>query len=461
MYISYRQILKQAWEITIANKVLWIFGIFASFVSLENIYEIILGQIVQAEDPAGFYQSIINLSAKQSIYINKSLEALSLFKFDWLGLIAFMAFGAIVIFLIWLALTSQIFIIKSANQLYHRKNVITRLNFQQSDERFWPVLILQILTKLILYAGFVALSLPLIYLILTNQPIALIYANIVFFILYIIFSIVINFLAAYAVNFIVLKNLLVIEALSAGWKLFKNNVLISIEIATVLFFLKLLSLIVIFSLFMLFFLPVGVMLFFSLIGGDLLAIVLCLTVLILAFLLISLFINAVFTTFYLSCWTITFIKLTEETLFGKILNWLNNLPRYLRSLAQKNKVAIDENKIKKQASVIALEANNQAKILRAELNEKYKQYKPIVKKQGKKLIKQTKAAYTKYEPVIKKEGQKMAKDISEAYKKFEPVIEKKAHQLIVQAKKEWPKDQAVKPKAKKSISKTGKNKKIK
>lgn len=448
MYISYRQILKQAWQITIANKFLWGFGIFAAFVSLENVYEIIMSQLVQAENPASFYQKIINLSATQMLYINKGLDALSLFKFDWFGLLAFMVFGAIVIFLIWLALTSQIFIIKSSAQLYHRKKVITSLTFHQSDEKVWSVLILQILTKLIIYAGLVALSLPLIYLILTNQTSALIYANIVFFLLYIIFSVIISFLAAYATSFIVLKNLHVLEAISAAWKLFTKNLLISLEIATILFGLKILSLIIIFSLFMLFLMPLGVILLFSIAGGDLLATVLSLTILILAFSLISLFINSLFTVFYLSAWTITFIKITEDTLFGKILNWLNNLPQYLKGLAKKQKIVINEKRIKQQAAEIAQVAQSQAKVLGRELDEKYTQYKPIIKKQSKKMLKQAQTAYIKYQPVVKKESVKLAKEINAAYKKFEPVLEKKAQKLFVQAKKEWKKSQSKSPKTK-------------
>lgn len=456
MFISYKQIIKQAWQIAIRNKFLWVFGIFASFVSLENVYEIILSQIGQAQDPLGFYQSIFNFRGKQTLIATNALQSLDLLKFDLTGLLAFIVVGGIIILLIWLALTSQIFVIKSTNLIYRGKKVIANLTFNQSDEHFLPVLGLHLLAKLVLYAGFIAMSLPVLYFILTNNLTWLVYVNIVFFILYIIFSVIISFLAAYATNFIVLKNLSVVEAISAAWKLFKKNVLISIEMATILFFLKLVSIILILSLFLLFVMPLSVFLLFSAANGDFLAIVLIITILILIFTLLSLFINSLFATFYLACWTVTFTKLTEDTLYGKILNWITNLPGYVRQFTQKHKITIDEKKVKTQAIAIAKEANLQARELSRELSEKYTEYKPAIQKQSKKLKRQAKAAYIKYQPIVKKESIKMAKEINSAYQKFEPILEKKANKILLDAKKNWQKSSNPKRKSTKSSTKIGK-----
>jgi len=38
MHLSYKNVLKNAWQITWRNKILWIVGIFASFLSLEAAY---------------------------------------------------------------------------------------------------------------------------------------------------------------------------------------------------------------------------------------------------------------------------------------------------------------------------------------------------------------------------------------------------------------------------------------
>ena len=223
--------------------------------------------------------------------------------------------------------------------------------------------------------------------------------------------------------------------------------------ATVLFFLKLVSIILILSLFLLFVIPLSVFLLFSVANGDLLAIVLILTVLILAFTLISLFVNSLFATFYLACWTVAFTRLTEDTLFGKILNWVTNLPEYIKKFAQKHQLQIDEKKLKSQAIAIAKEAHIQARELSHELAEKYQEYKPTIKKQSKKLQRQAKAAYIKYQPIVKKEGLKMAKEINIAYQKFKPILEKKADKILLDAKKRWQKSSKAKRKTTKSSAK--------
>lgn len=407
MFISYKQILKQAWQITAHNKILWVFGIFASFVSLENIYEIFLAQINQAQDPTGFYQSLIAFYQNQGLYIQKIIMGLSISKPNFLGFLGFCLVLATILIAIWFAFTSQIFIIKKTSLIYHGKKIKVSEILGQSSDKFWSVLSLNILNKLVIYALFIALSLPLLYLILIQKFILLVYINIIFFIFYIILAIIISFITAYAINYIILKDMEVIDAISHSWKLFTKNIIISLEIASILFLIKILSLVVIISLFLLFLFPMGIMGALSLIKGDLVAIVLCLTILILAFTALSLFINSFFTVFYLSSWTITFIKLSEETLFGKILNLIKDLPVYMKNLAKRNKIKIDKKKIEQNAAQIAKEAEKQAVVISQNIYDKYKEYKPVIKKRSQKVAKEAAAAYTKYEPIIKRRAKKI------------------------------------------------------
>lgn len=458
MYISYRQILKQSWQIASQNKLLWLFGIFASFFALENAYGLILSQLAQAQDPLGFYQTIYNLYSTQAAYINNSLSALNLFKFDTIGFICLALVGGVIIFCIWLALVSQIFIIKSASLLYHGKKAASRDIWALSDHCIWQVLGLNILAKLVLYAAFLILALPLLYLIISQNLAALVYVNVIFFVVFIIFAVIVNFIVAYAVNFIVLQRKHVFEAVSAAWKLFKNNILISLEISATFFALKLISIILILSLFMMFLLPLGIMLGLAALQTDIIAIVLCLLILVLALTTISLFINSIFSVFSLAAWTITFTKLTEETLAGKIMSWINNLPNYLQQIASQNKVKINQAQIKSQAKKLAQEAESQAKIMAAELRDKYQEYKPTIKKQSKLLAKQAKTAYQKYQPIVKAESLKLAKEINQAYNQYEPILERQAKKLVKQAQKNWAPEKPVKKTTRKTKKTAAKRK---
>lgn len=424
MLISYKSILKEAWRISIANPFLLLFGVFASFFSLENVYEIILSQINQARQSGEFFFKISSLYQDQIAFFDRHVYNLNLLRFNFTSYLIFILAGAAIMLFIWLAFTSQIYIIRSSALFYHGKNIAKNQTFFHSQEKFWPVFFLNIIVKLVIFAGFIILSLPLLYFILTKNFASLFYANIVFFLLFTIFAVVMSFIAAYATNYIVLKNYNIFESLSAAWKLFAQNIFISLEMAFILFLLKIVSLIAIFSCFLIFFGPLSLLLFYSFISTDLLGVVLSITLIILSFIIVSLLINAFFTVFYLSSWTITFIKLTEETLIGKILNLVYNIPSLFKDLAGRYGLGINKRTLKKEAIKLSKATEKQAKIISKELGEKYKEYKPVAIKQGKILAKKIQTEYRKIEPDIKKQANKIVKKIA-AQVKAKPAASKK------------------------------------
>ncbi len=486
MKISYSLILKEAWQIAVKNKILWLFGLFASFISLEAVYEVILGQLNQARNTEILHQEILNLGQNQNLFLNKYLEFFNLLPQDYSAYLFFIAVAIAVILFIWLIFISQIAIIFSSAQKYLRNNLKINEILSASNEKFWAVLSINILIKLFLYAGFLALSLPLLYSLLTQNQQALIAANLIFFVFYTIFAVIVSFLAAYATNFIVLKDLHILEAIKEAWHLFAKNITISLELAFVLFFLKVLSLIFICCLFFLAFVPLFAIFILALSNGSLVGIVMSLTLLILFFLVIALLINSIFTVFYLASWTITFIQLTENTLVGKISHFIKNLPTLFNKTAKKYNVEIDKKEIKKETDIIARQARKEAAVLAKKLEEKYTELKPKAKKQGKILAKKIEEAYTDLEPKVKKQLKKeakilskkleekyielkpkakkqsklLAKKIEETYKKLEPKVEKKIKDIIIQKKKAKKvsnkKSNATKTKAKTRKTKTAK-----
>ncbi len=407
MKISYSLILKEAWQIAVKNKILWLFGLFASFISLEAVYEVIISQINQARNAETFYQKILTLSQNQNLLISNYLCFFNGLSKDYSAYLFFILVTIAVILFIWLVFISQIAIILSAAKSYKTNKIKMNEILAVSNEKFWSVLSINIIIKLALYAGFLALSLPLFYSLLTQNQGSLIASNFIFFILYTLFAVIISFLAAYATNFIVLKNSHIIEAIKEAWQLFAKNISISLELAFVLFFLKVLSLIFIFCLFFLAFVPLFALLLLALSNGYLVGIIMSLTLIILAFLIIALLINSIFTVFYLSSWTITFIQLTENTLMGKITNFIKNLPAIFSQAAKKYRVEINKKEIKKEAKILARQATAEAQILSKKLEEKYVELKPKAKEQSKILAKKIKETYKKLEPKVEKEVKKI------------------------------------------------------
>ena len=407
MQISYKDIFKVAWQIALKNKMLWLLGLFASFISLENIYEVIITQIQQAKNVQILQQNIVNLYPDQTALLNKHVYFLNLLTNDYRIYLFFILIIVLVILFIWLVFTSQIYLIKSVERIYKNKSLNNVEIFDKSHGQFWPVLSINILAKIFLYAGFLALSLPLLYLILSQKAFSLIIANILFFIVYIIFAVVVSFLTAYATNYIVLKNLDILTAIKEAWGLFTRNIIISLEIASILFIFKIVSFIFVLCLFFLILIPLLIVLLYALATNSLLGLIMSVTLIILAFLLIYFLIAAIFTVFYLASWTISFIKLTEETIWAKIIHYLKNIPALFKKTAQQFNLQLDKKEVKKQSLKLAKETQKEAKILSKKLFRKYEELEPQAKKQGKIMAKELKAAYLKFEPKVKRKIKKI------------------------------------------------------
>jgi len=420
MHLSYKNILKNAWQLTVSNKILWLFGVFASFISLEAVYEIILSQIYQAKKIEIFHLKLLTLYQSQIDYLAGQVFFLNALIKDLSSYFVFIILAVIVFFFIWLVFISQIFIIKSAAKLYKNKKLDASKDLSGSSEKFWPVLGINIITKLIIYAGYLILSLPLLYALLIQDHSAILATNLLFFVLFSVFAIVISFLTAYATNFIILNDSHIFEAYKQAWQLFSRNVTISFEIALILFLLKIISLIIILCLTFIVVVPLVLLFIIVVDTGNVLGLIMTLTLMLLFFSLISLFVNAIFTAFYLSTWTLAFIELTQDTFISKLLHLAKNIPLLFKKASKKYHVEIDKKEIKAKSKEIA---------------------------------KEVKAQYKKYKPVAKKQSKVAAKKLKETYNKLEPKIEKEIKKIIAQSKK---KKTAVttKRKAKKTTQKT-------
>ncbi len=405
MNLSYKNILLDAWKITWKNKVLWIFGIFASFISLEAVYEVILGQISQVKKIEAFNLGLLNFSQKRSDFLSGHVYALNNLTNDFSSYIYFIIMLVAVLFFVWLVLTSQIFIIKAVAKLSKNKNIVLSDDLLASYDKFWPVLGINVIIKLALYAGYIILSLPLIYSLLVQQSSTIIAANIFFFVLYTIFAIGVSFISAYAINFIILNNLHIFDAIREAWKLFAKNISLSLEIAFILFLLKLISIIIIFSLSFLGFIPLVFVFLLNLSSQNIIGIVMSLTLMFFLFSIVSLLINTIFTSFYLSTWTLTFIKLTENDFYSKLSIILRKIPTLLKRTAKKYDVKIDKNKLKSESKKLA-----------QDLKTEYIRIKPIAKKQSKVALEIAKETYNKIEPKLEKEIQKIISEVKKSRK---------------------------------------------
>ncbi len=243
---SYRQILKQALRIAWKNKFLWVFGLFASLLAVGGEYQILV-RPTSSQAAVNWFGNLYN-------FFNSGLFSFSVFGnigdlfqtqpgAAFVFLIMFLIFLALVIFLIWLAVTSQVALIQNSERIINdpkeKLSASSRLHLRASSRHFWPVLGYNIIAKIFINLAITLVSLPLLFPLANRAA-----TNTTYLILFIIFvplAVCFSLLIKYTIVFMVLKQEKFANAFSRGWRLFRNNWLISIEAALLLFAISFLT----------------------------------------------------------------------------------------------------------------------------------------------------------------------------------------------------------------------------
>ncbi len=318
----YRNILSRAWQITWRSKYLWFFGLFAALLGnggeLEVIFRGFSGDMSQGLFPALRRFAETGIFSKQAIANIGQLvleDPISLF----FVLAVFLILVILICFLIWLVIVSQAALVNNSANIIAGKNHDFKQGIEAGMKKFWPVLGLNLLIKIIIYLVFVLLSLPVIFSIGQSSFIK---ANLLFVISFLIFipvGIVLAFIIKYAIAYVVIKGSQFLEAIKLGCQLFVKNWLISLEMAFILFFINFL---VGFCLLLLFLVLAVPFLFLALIFAQsalyfnfwviiVLALILYLSIIIL--------VGAGLAAFQISSWTGLFIELVSRGGMSKIV----------------------------------------------------------------------------------------------------------------------------------------------
>ncbi|MFA4942925.1 MAG: hypothetical protein WC564_04780 [Patescibacteria group bacterium] len=237
---SYRKMLLQTLRITLKNKYLWFFGLFASLLSIGAEYQILTRAMSRSASWNWLYS--------WERFLNSGLFSQEFFSriFDSFGRSPFLmslvlAIGLIIVaaflLLIWLAVVSQIALVNNSYQIIKSKKDIADSSLHSGilagAKNFWSVLWLNLVSKIIINILVVLVSLPLIFVIWNRTFSAIIY--IILFILLIPLAVGLSLLIKYAIAFVVLKNKKFKVALKSAWTLFMQNWIISLEMSFVLF----------------------------------------------------------------------------------------------------------------------------------------------------------------------------------------------------------------------------------
>ncbi len=316
---SYRSILKQAWSISWNNKYLWFFGLFASLAvaggSLE--YQFLTQGMTQGMID-GSYQNLNGLLAMRDLLHNTWLGLADLINQNFIVIINTLTILLLTLTLIsvfiWLAISSQAALIDSVKKIIIPKKKINLASIRDGlttgSQHFWSVLSLNILIKILISFSFFIISLPLLFMVLSDNY-SFVVAYIILFVILVPVAVSLSLIVKYAISCRVLENKSITKSLDAAWNLFKNNWLISLEIAIVLFVISFFSSLIIIISISILFLP---LLWFGIVFSITWLIFL---MIFLAIVVAALF-GSLFTTFQITTWTSLYLKLKENKVRAKL-----------------------------------------------------------------------------------------------------------------------------------------------
>lgn len=318
---SYRIFLKQAWQITRRYPHIWFFGIFASLLSLGGEYQIIAKGTTSS--PGGQFISDGNLilqnffnptfySSLADLAIENKAALLSLITIFLLAL-------ALAGVMFYLAILSQVAIVKQSAHIIISKKKKEKLTISEglieARKHFWRVLGLNFSSYILISLILILISLPLLFLLITDS-IALNLSYALLFIIFTPIALSIALIIKYAIAIRVLEEKTFIASITKAVKIFKDNWLVSLEMALILFLINFVVGIVTIFFISLFFLP---MLFISLQFFVPILAALSLILSIGTMLVVASWLN----TFQISAWTGLYLHLQDKKGHSKLERLFN------------------------------------------------------------------------------------------------------------------------------------------
>jgi len=329
----YRNILKQAVKITWRHKYLWFLGLFASLIG-SNVGDQILVYGLDGSVSKNLFVTISRFKSTGIFNFNIFIFIEQLFKNDPIATLILLLITLIILILfvliIWLAIISQIGLVKNSAQIISPRNKQSEVygiknNAINGMQHFWSVLGINLVSKIMVFFILFLSSLPILIGMISktgvSQSLKFNLLCIILFTLCSVAAIIISFIAKYAIAYIVLKQAALIKSIKQAFGLFISNWLISVEMAFILFFINFMAGVsIMFIMFLLF----GSFFFTSMFAGS--GWIMLIGIFLLLFIIIIF--GSALTTFQITAWTNLFIKITN--------NRSKNLSKIVRIFSRSN-----------------------------------------------------------------------------------------------------------------------------
>ncbi|MCF6276923.1 MAG: hypothetical protein L3J07_03715 [Candidatus Magasanikbacteria bacterium] len=321
----YIQTIRESWEIVWEHKILWIFGLFATFLGQAGIGDLIHKILMLGFKNPIYLDTFFVPKGFVELFILTTGLPLSISK--WFALIwLFVILAGLLFFFIFVAVISQGAIINSIAQKVRGKKVPDfGTAWHKGVNHSGRLFFINVLKKslILLVTSFVTLSLLIMY---SSANIFTFSSFVVTLVLALISGMLISFLAIYAAGYVVVEEYSFVESIVAAWRLFTHHPLVSIEVGLIIMILNFAVMLLGFlAIFFFFLIPLAVFWFLSILTG---VIALKMVGIIFGF-VITLFIvmtlGSVFTAFATSVWTDLFMRMHKEGVKSKLVHFIDKL----------------------------------------------------------------------------------------------------------------------------------------
>jgi hypothetical protein len=318
----YRAILKKAFWITWRHRWLWLVGFFAAIIGNGGVYEALIrgfNNISEGRSVFNTFQEYLESGvfgmlswAKLSALWQSDSSAFGLTIFSLLLMLCILAV------MITLGVVGQGAVISGVIGLDEKEPMTLKSSFRMGVDRFWPILEINVITKVILL-GFLVLLAYIASLVVFSSSGLNIFIYVLAFIIFLILGIIIYFLTIYGTAYVILRRARVYPALKSAWRLFSRHVLLNLEMGLILFIVNVVVATIFFIACFILMSPLFVLYFLFLVAGAQLASAIIMMLMILIFVVVMLLVGSWWSAFQLGVWALLFERLELSGGKSKVL----------------------------------------------------------------------------------------------------------------------------------------------
>lgn len=233
----YKDILKKAWHITWRHKYLWLFGIFATILSSAgaSAWDLFFTNTTRVLDQPEFLQNLQSLYSSGTLGIIFENVSGNLSSFWTLSPELYILI-ILMLALVAIAIMSQGALIHASSQNDDEAPSSIQENITVARQSFWRLTGLHVLFQLAIYGSLLIIGAPLLSLFLVQgSEITGVIFSFISYIILLPISIIIYFILLYASIYTVINKTSVWKSAVDAWHLFRQNWIVSLEFALILF----------------------------------------------------------------------------------------------------------------------------------------------------------------------------------------------------------------------------------